>query len=623
MLAPDSRAILLRELKPSIGFTFDSAVATTFTLDLTATLIPALAFSSYSFSGRVPDPVAALESVRRTAQRLDVFCQGGNVGVPGKAPDLLAFLEPMVHEVRRPNGGLFHPKVWFVKYVDDERRPAYRLLVLTRNLTGDASWDLAVRLDSAGVSRRARPENRPLQSLLRSMPGRTIRPLDSERAARVETLANEAGLVEWEHPEAVESITFHYLDHGREGAIDFSGARHLVVSPFVNDKGLDLIRPDGRLSIVSRQEELEKLSPESVARLDAFIIDTLAGLRDEPEAEDKPADGPAQGLLGHLHAKMYVIEPRGRAHRARLIIGSANATDAALRTNVEFCVEFEGPRKHLGIEAFLGSDAHPPGALVPELVDAGPPPAPAPFRTLLESYRPVGGAKPDPGEAEQKDLDNLLRAISEIAHTVTVVSSSSDGEPRHDLRVTSERGHSLPGGWKATIELLTSPGAVRGVTTGEQIDVTFARVATADITPFLVVRVTTASGLAGGTVLVAALVGDPADRLDVVLARQIDTPEKFLRFLYLLLSLGDPALLAALASGDGSGSGGFNPLTGGGPGVLELVLRALAESPSAIDDLDRLIRRLQATDAGRGALPDGLDALWETVKEAREELART
>ena len=602
MLAPDSRAVLLRELKPPPGFAFDGAVATTFTLDLTSTLVPALALSSFSFSGRVPDPVAALEAVRRTAQRLDVFCQGGNIGVPGSAPDLLAFLEPMVHEVRKPAGGLFHPKVWFVKYVGQDDRAAYRLLVLTRNLTADASWDLAVRLDSSGVSSRALPGNRPLQDFLRSLPGRTIRPLDEERTARVERLATEAGLAEWERPESVESVTFHYLDRGREGAIDFDGARHLVVSPFVNDMGLSLIRSDGPIAIVSRQEELEKLAPESVARLDAFVVDTLAGFRDADEAGEQPADGPTQGLLGRLHAKMYVIEPRGTARRARLIIGSANATDAALRANVEFCVELEGPRAHLGVDAFLGTDA--------------------PFRALLESYRPVGGSPPDPQADEQNALDNVLRAIAEIVHTVTVVATTGGTEPRHDLRVTADRSYALEDGWKAAIELLTSPGAVRPVVSGIKLDEVFTGVGTADVTPFVVVRVTTPIGLTGGTVLVAELVGDPADRLDVVLARQIDTPEKFLRFLYLLLSLGDPALLAAATRGDGSGSGGFDLVTGG-QGVLELVLRALAESPSVLEDLDGLIRRLRATDAGRGVLPEGLDNLWATVEEARKMLALT
>ena len=188
--------------------------------------------------------------------------------------------------------------------------------------------------------------------------------------------------------------------------------------------------------------------------------------------------------------------------------------------------------------------------------------------------------------------------------------------------MTADRGYTFPIDWKATIELLTSPGAVRAVVTSIPIDDTFTRVETADITPFLVVRITTPSGLTGGTVLVAELVGDPVDRLDIVLARQIDTPEKFLRFLYLLLSLGDPALLAALASGDGSGSGGFNLLTGS-PGVLEFLLRAISESPSVLEDLDRLIRRLQATDAGRGVLPEGLDELWGTVQKARKMLAKT
>src|SRR5699024_6276660 len=116
--------------------------------------------------------------------------------------------------------------------------------------------------------------------------------------------------------------------------------------------------------------ELEKLSPESVERLDAFIIDTLAGLREETDHADAPqSDVAGQGLLGQLHAKMYVIEPHRTAGRARLIIGSANATEAAFRSNVEFCVEFEGRRQYLGIDALLEDDA--------------------PFRTLLERYTPV------------------------------------------------------------------------------------------------------------------------------------------------------------------------------------------------------------------------------------------
>ena len=43
---------------------------------------------------------------------------------------------------------------------------------------------------------------------------------------------------------------------------------------------------------------------------------------------------------------------------------------------------------------------------------------------------------------------------------------------------------------------------------------------------------------ARSTVVLASLSGDPHGRHDELLARQIDTPEKFLRLLALMLSLG-------------------------------------------------------------------------------------
>ena len=60
MLAPEIRVALLEQLRPPVGYTLDAAVATTFTLDLSAALIPPLAFAAFSMSS-TPDPVAALE----------------------------------------------------------------------------------------------------------------------------------------------------------------------------------------------------------------------------------------------------------------------------------------------------------------------------------------------------------------------------------------------------------------------------------------------------------------------------------------------------------------------------------------------------------------------------------
>ena len=53
-------------------------------------------------------------------------------------------------------------------------------------------------------------------------------------------------------------------------------------------------------------------------------------------------------------------------------------------------------------------------------------------------------------------------------------------------------------------------------------------------------------------------------------------------------------------------------------GVLELVLRALAEKPEALDDLERLVDRLSRTSEGRSLLPPGFGELWAEVVRARE-----
>ena len=73
MLEPDSRAILLDELRPPDGFRLDAAVATTFTLSLVAALVPPLAFASEQLQGN-SDPISALEAIRSSGDRIDIFC---------------------------------------------------------------------------------------------------------------------------------------------------------------------------------------------------------------------------------------------------------------------------------------------------------------------------------------------------------------------------------------------------------------------------------------------------------------------------------------------------------------------------------------------------------------------
>lgn len=593
MLPPDSREILLDLLRPPIGYRLDAAVATTFTLQLSAALLPPIAFASFEIR-ETPDPVAALEAVRSCADRLDIFCQAGQIGVPPQASDLMAFLEPMVHEVTaaRP-GHLFHPKVWFLRYSASDLPDQYRLLCGTRNLAEGRSWDAVVRMDGAR-GRAVVAGNRPLSAFIAHLPDRCVTPLPEERLEQIMALAEDARRIEWDFPDDVNEVAFHALGvPGERPGLDFSGYRHLVVAPFCNDRGLEhLVPTPSSVTLVSRLEGLEQLTENTLAGLDdSFILDPLAGLED-PEAD---AVTPSVGVeqLGGLHAKLVVVE---RNRQARVFLGSANATYEAYNGNVEFLVEMIGGASRLGVDTFLSADGG--------------------FGALLQEYRATGGVQPTAQDEARHELEKLLRSLAARRYLLDV--SPADDQDGWTLMLTSTAPSPDFDGFRVTAELLTAPGDARELAPGSVVATRYLHVALADITPFVVLQATGPTGLRLGTVVRADLRGDPPDRLDQVLARQVDTPEKFLRFLVLLLGIGDPgAVLAADASGSGAGPTEWQAASFG---ILELIMRALADQPDALLDLDRLVERLRTTEQGRAVLPAGFTELWNTTTTARSRL---
>ena len=311
MLAPDARMVLLDQLRPLVGYTMDAAVATTFTLDLSAALILPLAFASFGLSA-TPDPVAALEAVRACADRVDVFCQAGQMTVPSQPSDLMAFLEPMVHEVRRPRPGhLFHPKIWLLRYRAPGEPDRYRLLCLTRNLTHDHSWDVALCLDGS-IRGGPKAANRPLVELIRALPGLAVTPVAEDRRDRIAALAADARRIEWDMPDDVREISFHtYGIRGVRPSADFSGYRNLAMSPFLTDDGLAIVAPSALdITVISRADELDRLAPGTISGITSYVVSSIAGLDEGSTGDD--LDG--QPILTGLHAKLYVAERNKRAH---------------------------------------------------------------------------------------------------------------------------------------------------------------------------------------------------------------------------------------------------------------------------------------------------------------------
>ncbi|WP_098730387.1 phospholipase D family protein [Brevibacterium epidermidis] len=609
MLAPNSRALLTKELEPPPGYRFDAAVGTAFTVDFAAALLPCLSFSGlHDESGSTanrPDPVSVLEALRRVGTTLDIFCQAGAIHVPQEGGhEIYAFLEPIIHEVVPPKAGLFHPKVWFVRYVDDEsdgndeEKYAFRLLVQSRNLTFDNSWDTVVRLDSVKVWKRTFAANSSLSSFLADLPGLSKTALDEARSQRIAELADQARHIEWERPDQVDSLTFHHLKPTGRNRIDFAGRRHLIVSPFINDaffasERLGSIGRNKNITVLSRVEEMEKLKPETTDRMSGYFIDTMSAI----DSLDDDASH-----LGKLHAKFYIIEPHGHRQRARVLLGSANATDAAFLRNIEFLVELEGAKKHLGVDAFMDEDA--------------------PFRRLLKDYDPNGSEVAD-DDGEQWEIERHLRSIAAIDHTalVTAQTPAEDTGDRYCVRLTADRPYSLPEGWAVSLAFLSDrKNAQTAPHTSHALDMEFGPFASADITAFAIVTVTNDAGAWASTIIRTTLVNPPTDRLDRIMERQIDSPEKFMRLIMLMLQLSDTTVSAGADTLQVTSGAALGTTLWGVPGTLEALLRVVADSPGALVDVDRQMRRFSDSGHETAIIPEDFGLLWPEVKKAASRL---
>ncbi|NIH95037.1 hypothetical protein FHU31_001993 [Mycolicibacterium fluoranthenivorans] len=550
-----------------------------------------------------------MDAVRRAADKIDVFAQAGQVFEPRASSDLFALLEPMIHPVQAPRQNLlFHPKVWVLEYASGDAR-SYRMLCASRNLTNDRSWDLVVRLDGTSADGPTE-QSAPLTAFVRALPAMAVQPLPPTRITRIAALADAIAAIEWERPPDVRALRFHPF--GVPGVPVtplrdlFSGIRHGIISPFVSDDGIARTIPvqSNPVVVLSRREQLDRLTSETLSRVEAVILDDaandeLAGDSDlpEPTSDDTAPLAPLESLAG-LHAKAYVVDRQSGSH---LIVGSANATVPAFGGNVEFLVEFEGPRTKFGVAALLGEQAR--------------------LRALTIPYEPVGDEVIPPDELADHALDQVLRELASRRYFAQVEAEEPDIEtegaevtPHYRIRLSADGGLRVPDGMKTRACLLTRPANTEGVP-GEPVQ--FERLALTDITPFVVLRVTDRRDVTVSTVVAAVLDGDISGRQDAVIARQLVDRSAFMRLL---------ALLLAMESGDGSlqfdaiGAAGAG-WDEDGNGLFETLVRAIGVEHGGLADVRRIVEHVRAaedrrTDGGGSVLPDGFDELWESVWSA-------
>jgi hypothetical protein len=615
MLDAGNRQALTQQLRPPAGFRLVHAVGTTFTLDMTSALSVPLSFVAGS-GEQFTNSVAVLTALRKVSDRVDIFCQAGNIRVPQGASDLLALLEPMVHQVSVRGGGIFHPKVWVLEFAnddDDERR--YRFLCGSRNLTPDTSWDLLVRLDGAPTN-TVQPGNTPLQEFLTALCPLASVPPEQSRVNRIRSLADRIATVEWELPEHISSLAFRplgvqtgpepeslvsYLRNPQTAAglnpdpaaAKTIGYKKLVISPFLDDillgRIVDTTRTD-KTHVFSRADQLDLIAPNTISNK-RFCFrsfdDTIT-----PETGDDGASTSGDDLTG-LHAKAYFCDYGFQTH---VLLGSSNATDAGFNKNIEFLVEMRGLKSKIGVDTILKS-----------LEDV-------PFT----DYAGTGGQQRSDDEKTRYKLDQALRQAAAGIFLLDAVPEQCP-DIYGMYAVTLEHDWTPPTQLKATVRLVTLRTPVFEVSGPSEpgaSSLRYRNVPLADVTPYLVLSLTDPeSGLTATAVVQGVLRTDPEGRLDEIVARQLDSPDKLRQFLLLFLSPEDTPPGAGVAGLPWRFGAGYQ--AGSSAGLFETLVTAL-ENPNAAETFSALAPMIQRLVTGNAEGNDllHLQALWFAATEA-------
>lgn len=621
MLEPNSRRLLMESLQPPDGHRLDWAVGTTYTLDLMALLTAPVAFAFSDWQDRdgrpTCDPLALLKAVRQYAGRICIFCQAGKIHVPKTYQPLLASLEDSIVEATAPLGGSFHPKVWFLRFVETEGQSVrYRVLCASRNMTFDRSWDTLLCLEGLLRDRtNAYRTNHPLGQFVEALPRMSVRPITSTWKRRIAELAHEIRRVEFEIPDPFEEIDFWPLGIGGDDRWPFPERidQMFVVSPFVDD-GLirDLGEWNASIQLLSRPDSMSFLTPETLQLIDkAWVLDDTANPESADTEEEQQSSTAGDTLndspLVGLHAKVYVVD---EGWNARVFTGSANATQAGFNRNVEFLTELRGKKSRCGISAMLGETSTDQVKRISSLAD------------ILQPYK----ASETPTETDaaleafERQVDQFARALAETSPVAKCEPGATEGMFRLQLVPTKRLKKSPPVDWEVHVRpvSLQSPHLIVAVTS-EPVWAEFLQLSLLGLTSFYIFDVESAKPkYKKQFVLNISLQGVPENRHEAILRELLSDRDRVLKFLLLLLQDSGARDLSTsmLSSNDTDGQFAFVQSLFGAT-LFESLIRALDRDPERLEQVAHVIRDLRSSEQGQDLLPDDLDAIWSPIWAVR------
>ncbi|MDE5774496.1 MAG: hypothetical protein K2H86_08590 [Muribaculaceae bacterium] len=588
--------MVYNEIVATPGYELEFAVGTTYSLDAEAYLAIALSFARL---GDVSDadfqsPFRLLEGLRQANNRVAIFCNRGGLQPPARMNPLYAMLDKSVFEVADERKGRelanFHPKIWIIKErsIDNHEKRQIKLIVMSRNLTKDTSLDCAVSMTAPlGVRTNAdlRRKHKPLKDFLLILAEKA----NSDKKKKIKKLANDfdfMGAFKLEPPyEDYDFLPIHFGENLNE-SIDFQSElpaeRMAVVSPFIDLETLNWMN-----SFRSKQEKilitrLDSLTPE--------IMELYLGENREVWVMSQIAEtNDIQPM--NLHAKMY-FSWGPKSGGINLWLGSANATHNGFYRNSEFLLKLTMKRGRGQFEEFKA-----------EFCDEN--------KQLCERITSLPEIEPT---KEDHSLSIAVRRNLLCKNNLSAEVINIDGA--YKVIITTKKVKGING--RITFAPIQEPWNEIELSP-EDLRCDLKIAARSHLSEFYILKVTPEDETIEPIKMTIKIPtrGIPEDRDDQIFRSLIDTRDKFLNYVEMMIT-DRPQELAALLmhTSEAERSVNLRAQNSRSNTLYESLLRIAATNPERLEDVQELVNRLDRT-----VVPESFAQMCAKFKQSIKKLS--
>lgn len=584
-------------IAPPADYNLDFAIGTTYSLDLDALVgaCIALGLAEETDSDLMKNPICLLEALRATGDKIALFCEGGQIHLPNSVTSLYILLEKMVFPVTTDakrglaNYPSFHPKFWLIKYVNNKGEALYRVVVLSRNLTFDRSWDVSFCIDGKKANYET-DKNNPISDfvsyLIKQLPDTENA---SEKQKKMRSLLRELKHVEF----SLDSKEFYDFDfipvgisnkyNSKQDALykllEDSFHEVLIMSPFLskgvikdfNDRNKYIEHSEHAL--ITRASELGKLKPADCSNFEIYTMKDAV-----IDGESLISEENASAQKQDIHAKIYMIMKYPNTY---LYLGSLNASHNALNGNIEFMVKLHTKNRYLNLsklkDSLFGTDE-----------------AECPFQIAN-----LNNAQEDIADEKMQMLDSVIKAVNRLNASAVI---KENGE-LFDINLSFEP-------FESKYDITVSP-LLSNKTAPLTENILFSSMELTQLSEFYKISVSDGKQTVSRVIMIPTE-NMPTDREKAVVSSVVNDRSCFYRYIAFLL--GDNMVISALESNDTA-----NEVTGTMkankpiqlPALYEKMLRTAATAPERFKEIEYLIKSVSSD----GVIPEGFEELYNTFRK--------